>query len=117
MKKTLTFDQRCHALLMQIPKGKVSTYRELAHALGTIAYRAVGQAMNRNPHLIKVPCHRVIKSNGEIGGYALGTDKKRELLLKEGVQAEANGRIRLSKYLYLIPPNLKFEPGSVSQCP
>ena len=102
---------------MQIPKGKVSTYRELAHALGTIAYRAVGQAMNRNPHLIKVPCHRVIKSNGEIGGYALGTDKKRELLLKEGVQAEANGRIRLSKYLYLIPPNLKFEPGSVSQCP
>ena len=117
MKKTLTFDQRCHALLMQIPKGKVSTYRELAHALGTIAYRAVGQAMNRNPHLIKVPCHRVIKSNGEIGGYALGTDKKRELLLKEGVQAEANGRIRLSKCLYLIPPNLKFEPGSVSQCP
>lgn len=117
MKKTLTFDQRCLALLMQIPKGKVSTYRELAHALGTIAYRAVGQAMNRNPHLIKVPCHRVIKSNGEIGGYALGTDKKRELLLKEGVQAEANGRIRLSKYLYLIPPNLKFEPGSVSQCP
>lgn len=117
MKKTLTFDQRCHALLMQIPKGKVSTYRELAHALGTIAYRAVGQAMNRNPHLMKVPCHRVIKSNGEIGGYALGADKKRELLLKEGVQAEANGRIRLSKYLYLIPPNLKFEPGSVSQCP
>ena len=102
---------------MQIPKGKVSTYRELEHALGTIAYRAVGQAMNRNPHLMKVPCHRVIKSNGEIGGYALGTDKKRELLLKEGVQAEANGRIRLSKYLYLIPPNLKFEPGSVSQCP
>ena len=102
---------------MQIPKGKVSTYRELAHALGTIAYRAVGQAMNRNPHLMKVPCHRVIKSNGEIGGYALGTDKKRELLLKEGVQVEANGRIRLSKYLYLIPPNLKFEPGSVSQCP
>lgn len=85
---------------MEVPKGKVTTYRELAHALGTKAYRAVGQAMNRNPHLMKVPCHRVIKSNGEIGGYALGTDKKRELLLEEGVQVETNGRIRLSKYLH-----------------
>ena len=100
MKKTLTFDQRCHALLMQIPKGRVSTYGELGHALGTKAYRAVGQALNRNPHLMKVPCHRVIKSNGEIGGYALGADKKRELLLEEGVQEETNGRIRLSKYLH-----------------
>ena len=77
MKKTLTFDQRCHSLLAQIPKGRVSTYRELAHALGSKAYRAVGQAMNRNPNLMKVPCHRVIKSNGEIGGYALGADKKK----------------------------------------
>ena len=102
MKKTLTFDQRCHALLMQIPKGRVSTYGELGHALGTKAYRAVGQVLNRNPHLMKVPCHRVIKSNGEIGGYALGADKKRELLLEEGVQEETNGRIRLSKYLHLF---------------
>ncbi|HAY74979.1 MAG TPA: cysteine methyltransferase [Opitutae bacterium] len=100
MKKTLTFDQRCHALLAQIPKGRVSTYRELAHALGSKAYRAVGQAMNRNPNLMKVPCHRVIRSNGEIGGYALGADKKRELLLEEGIQVETNGRIRLSKYLH-----------------
>ena len=100
MKKTLTFDQRCHALLMQIPKGRVSTYGELGHALGTKAYRAVGQVLNRNPHLMKVPCHRVIKSNGEIGGYALGPDKKRELLLEEGIQVETNGRIRLSKYLH-----------------
>ena len=102
MKKTLTFDQRCHALLMQIPKGRVSTYGELGHALGTKAYRAVGQVLNRNPHLMKVPCHRVIKSNGEIGGYALGADKKRELLLEEGVQEETNGRILLSKYLHLF---------------
>ena len=87
-------------MLMEVPKGKVTTYRELAHALGTKAYRAVGQAMNRNPHLMKVPCHRVIKSNGEIGGYALGADKKRELLLEEGIQVETNGRIRQSKYLH-----------------
>ena len=73
MKESITFDQRCLVMLMEVPKGKVTTYRELAHALGTKAYRAVGQAMNRNPELVSVPCHRVIKSNGEVGGYALGT--------------------------------------------
>ena len=89
-------------MLMEVPKGKVTTYRELAHALGTKAYRAVGQAMNRNPHLMKVPCHRVIKSNGEVGGYALGIDRKKELLKMEGVQVEANGRINLSKHLHFF---------------
>mgnify|MGYP001974875944 FL=1 len=89
-------------MLMEVPKGKVTTYRELAHALGTKAYRAVGQAMNRNPELVSVPCHRVIKSNGEVGGYALGTVRKKELLKMEGVQVEANGRINLSKHLHLF---------------
>ena len=87
---------------MEVPKGKVTTYRELAHALGTKAYRAVGQAMNRNPELVSVPCHRVIKSIGEGGGYALGTVRKKELLKMEGVQVEANGRINLSKHLHLF---------------
>ena len=89
-------------MLMEVPKGKVTTYRELAHALGTKAYRAVGQAMNRNPELVSVPCHRVIKSNGEVGGYALGTVRKKELLKMEGVQVEANGRINLSKHLHFF---------------
>ena len=89
-------------MLMEVPKGKVTTYRELAHALGTKAYRAVGQAMNRNPQLVSVPCHRVIKSNGEVGGYALGIDRKKELLKMEGVQVESNGRINLSKHLHLF---------------
>ena len=89
-------------MLMEVPKGKVTTYRELAHALGTKAYQAVGQAMNRNPELVSVPCHRVIKSNGEVGGYALGIDRKKELLKMEGVQVEANGRINLSKHLHLF---------------
>ena len=89
-------------MLMEVPKGKVTTYRELAHALGTKAYRAVGQAMNRNPELVSVPCHRVIKSNGEVGGYALGTVRKKELLKMEVVQVEANGRINLSMHLHLF---------------
>ena len=85
-----------------MPRGKVTTYRELAHAMGTKSYRAVGQAMNRNPKLVSVPCHRVIKSNGEVGGYALGTVRKKELLKMEGVQVEANGRINLSMHLHLF---------------
>ena len=94
------FDQRCYDLLLQIPKGKVTTYREIAHALGTKAYRAVGQAMNRNPNLVDVPCHRVVKSNGEVGGYAGGSARKLEFLIQEGVDASESGRIDLSKFLY-----------------
>jgi methylated-DNA-[protein]-cysteine S-methyltransferase len=97
-----TFDQRCYDLLLQIPKGKVTTYREIAHALETKAYKAVGQAMNRNPNLVEVPCHRVVKSNGEVGGYATGSCRKLELLRREGVDVSEDGQVDLSKYLYFF---------------
>ena len=95
-----SFDQRCHELLLQIPKGKVTTYREIAHALGTKAYRAVGQAMNRNPNLVRVPCHRVVKSNGEVGGYAQGENEKIKLLLEEGIALRKNKILNLEIYLH-----------------
>ena len=95
-----TFDQRCYDLLLQIPKGKVTTYREIAHALGTKAYRAVGQAMNRNPNLVEVPCHRVVKSNGDVGGYAGGSARKIKLLREEGAEVSENGQINLSEFLH-----------------
>ena len=95
-----SFDERCYDLLLQIPKGKVTTYREIAHALGTKAYRAVGQAMNRNPNLVTVPCHRVVNSNGEVGGYAVGSARKIELLREEGVEVSENGQINLSEFLH-----------------
>ena len=79
-----TFQERCYALLTQIPKGKVTTYRAIAHALGCKAYRAVGHAMATNPNPVTVPCHRVIKSDGRVGGYAGGEDKKIALLKEEG---------------------------------
>ena len=83
-----TFDEQSYEQLSKIPKGKVSTYQEIARALGVKAYRAVGQAMNRNQNLINVHCHRVVKSNGEVGGYALGQDAKIQLLKKEGVEVD-----------------------------
>jgi len=73
-------------MLLTIPKGKVSTYGDLAKALGNpSASRHVGRILSKNPNPIKVPCHRVIMSNGKIGGYALGTQMKKELLQNEGV--------------------------------
>ncbi len=73
-------------LASNIPMGKVSTYGDVAKALGDVrSARAVGVALSRNPYVPQVPCHRVIMSNGELGGYALGREKKRELLISEGV--------------------------------
>ena len=73
-------------MLLTIPKGKVSTYGDLAKALGNPnASRHIGRILGKNPNPIKVPCHRVVMSNGKIGGYALGTQKKKELLQNEGV--------------------------------
>lgn len=60
------------------------TYKEVAHAIGKPkAYRAVGNALNRNPFAPEVPCHRVIKSDGSIGGFASGSNKKLKLLKSE----------------------------------
>ena len=82
------FNQRCYDLLMVIPEGYVVTYGDIAHALGGKAYQAVGNAMASNPNPIVVPCHRVVKANGDIGNYAYGVDKKRVLLEGEGITVE-----------------------------
>ena len=81
----MNFNQRCYELLSKIPKGKISTYKQIAKTLNTKAYRAVGNAMANNPNPIIVPCHRIIKNNGLIGGYALGIKKKISILKNEGI--------------------------------
>lgn len=80
-----SFNERCYSLLKTVPEGKVTTYKAIAHALGTKAYRAVGQAMNKNPYAPTVPCHRVVGSDGTLTGYAFGLKKKRTILTAEGV--------------------------------
>ena len=92
MNQDLTFNEKCYELLKQIPRGKVTTYREMANALGTKAWRAVGTAMAKNNNLIITPCHRVVRSDGSIGQYALGTNEKAELLKKEGVEV-SDGKV------------------------
>lgn len=97
-----TFNEQCYALLKTVPKGKVTTYKALAHALGTKAYRAVGNAMNKNPYAPQVPCHRVISSDGSLGGFASGSKAKQVLLEQEGVRIEKK-TINLARYEYRFP--------------
>lgn len=79
-------DSDVYDLLLQIPAGKVSTYGDLAKALGNpSSSRIIGRILGKNPNPIKVPCHRVVKSDGKVGGYFYGSDKKKELLEKEGI--------------------------------
>lgn len=93
MNHDLSFNEQCYALLKQIPEGKVTTYREMANAMGTRAWRAVGTAMARNSDLITTPCHRVVRSDGSVGQYALGANKKAELLEDEGVKI-VDGKVK-----------------------
>jgi methylated-DNA-[protein]-cysteine S-methyltransferase len=100
MNKKHSFSQKCYSLLRKVPRGKVTTYKILAHALKTKAYRTVGNAMNKNPYAPTVPCHRVVKSNGEVGGFAHGTRKKIKMLKKEGISIKNNKIEDLEKFLY-----------------
>jgi len=75
-----------YRLLKKIPAGKVTTYGDLAKALGNpSASRVVGRILGQNPNPIQVPCHRVVMFNGKLGGYANGTVKKKGLLEQEGL--------------------------------
>lgn len=78
------FAKRVLDATRKIPRGKTATYKEIAKFAGNPrAYRAVGNILNKN-HNPKIPCHRVVRSDGKPGGYNRGTKKKLTLLKKEG---------------------------------
>lgn len=85
------FQQRVWDELQKIPYGETRSYEDIAVGAGNPkAQRAVGQANNRNPIMIVVPCHRVIHKNGDISGYACGVDAKRYLLeLEKGKMSKS----------------------------
>ena len=92
----MSFNEKVWAMTARIPKGKVVTYGDIARALKTKAYRAVGNALNRNPYAPGVPCHRVVGSNGALTGFASGLAKKTRLLKAEGVQV-SESRVDVSE--------------------
>jgi len=79
------FNEKVYGVVRKIPRGRVTTYREITRVIGRPrAARAVGNALNKNPYR-SVPCHRVVCSDGKVGGYARGVRKKEKLLRSEGV--------------------------------
>ena len=87
MKKGTIFQQKVWKYLTKIPKGSVKTYSQVAKAIGKpLAVRAVANAIARNPYPPQIPCHRVIRSDGTLGGYSgKGGIKTKKILLKEKV--------------------------------
>ena len=100
-----TFAKQVYTLLSRVPKGYVTTYKALANNVDSRAYRAIGQLMRHNPDAPIVPCHRVVRSDGRIGGYK-GTIAGREirnkiaLLQREGVEIKDGKIVNFERVLY-----------------
>ncbi len=88
-------------LVSNIPKGRVTTYKILAQKLG-ISPRLVGRILNKNLKLGIIPCHRVVRSNGEVGGYSLGVKDKITLLKKEGIPIKGQRVVNLPNYHWVF---------------
>ena len=96
----MKFNDKVYNLCKKIPRGHISTYKELANALNSKAYRAVGNALNKNPYAPIVPCHRVISSSGYLHGFAGGLREKARLLKKEGIKIKNNKVLNLENVFY-----------------
>ena len=73
--------------LLEVPSGKITTYADLAKAVGLKnGQRKIGQIMKKNPFPVIIPCHRVVRSDQFVGGYAFDTERKTSMLIKEGIK-------------------------------
>ena len=87
----MNIEEKIYKKLLQVPPGYVTTYGELAKAINLKnGQRVVGQIMKKNPFPVIVPCHRVVKSDGNVGGYAYGTAIKKNMLTREGLKINNN---------------------------
>jgi len=95
------FQQRVLLAEYGIPKGRVSTYGRIAAHLGVPrGARAVGNALARNPFPIVIPCHRAVRSDGQLGGYRGGVEMKQALLEMEGVKISPEGKVLTDRFYY-----------------
>ena len=99
----MNLDEKIYKKLLQVPKGQITTYGELAKAVGLKnGQRAVGKMMNKNPYPVIIPCHRVVMSTGKIGGYAYGENVKIKMLNDEGIEIQNGKIIDLKNKIYLF---------------
>ncbi|HIP84547.1 MAG TPA: MGMT family protein [Methanothermococcus okinawensis] len=98
----ISLRDRCYKLIARIPRGRITTYKEVAEALGIKGYRLVGMFLSRNPRPVEIPCHRVVKSNGDVGGYIFGVEKKIELLRSEGIVMKNRKIENLQRYFFRL---------------
>jgi methylated-DNA-[protein]-cysteine S-methyltransferase len=89
----MNLEQKVYKKLLNVPKGQITTYGDLANAVGLKnGQRLIGKIMNKNPYPVLIPCHRVVMSTGKIGGYAYGEHVKMKMLSDEGIEI-INGKI------------------------
>lgn len=91
--------KKLYKLVKKIPKGKISTYKELAHALNTNSYRVIGKLLSKNTSK-EIPCHRIVMSSGSVGGYNKGIKQKIKLLKREGIPIKKNRIQNLKGYTH-----------------
>ncbi len=95
---TLSFTERISQAARKIPRGRVATYVQVARRAGfPRAARAGGNALKKSPGMPLVPCHRVVCSDGRVGGFARGTRVKIKMLKREGIEVR-NGKVDLKKF-------------------
>ena len=95
--------KKVYAVVSSIPKGCVMTYQSVANLAHVKNARVVGFALNANKNPKEIPCHRVVKSNGKLAGYAFGgTIRKKEILKKEGVFFLDQETVDLKKSLIIV---------------
>ncbi len=97
----MNLQQKIYKKLLEVPKGQITTYGELAKAVGLKnGQRAVGKIMNKNPYPVIIPCHRVVMSTGKIGGYAYGENIKTKMLTDEGIKIQNGKIVELENKIY-----------------
>ncbi|MBI5620140.1 MGMT family protein [Candidatus Gottesmanbacteria bacterium] len=100
--------KQTYALLRKVPRGRVTTYKALADALGVKAYRAIGQILKHNPDAPNTPCHRVVASDGTIGGFmgqssGAAIQKKIQMLQNEGIKIKGGKILQFNHVLFTFP--------------
>ena len=97
----MKIEEKIYQKLLEVPLGNVTTYGDLAKAINLKnGQRIVGQIMKKNQFPVIVPCHRVVKSDGTIGGYAYGIERKKYMLSKEGLEINNDKILNFKKNLF-----------------